>query len=71
MAKTVMDSQMKTDIDNMSYQKMLQLQRFGKSTEPFFQEGVYDYFKKVMLDKKAEIGAAKHTLISKRIGWDE
>lgn len=65
----MIDDEMKEWIDNASYEKLLAKWRHAPSGSPFFQGEVGDYYRKVMFEKKAEVGDAEHTRASKSIGW--
>ena len=74
MAKTdtdrgTLDDKTKAEIDAMSYERMLSLQRFAPMGHPMFQGDTGDYFGKRMAAKKSEVGQAEHVRASKSIGW--
>lgn len=65
-----MDKQkMKDWIDNATYEQLLHRWRFASVGSPWFQGEIGDYFKKVMLKKKTEIGDAAAVKASKYVGW--
>ena len=63
-----MTPEQKEQIDKMSYKKMLAINRFEPIGSPWFTGETGTYFLRSMATKKP--GAAEHTAISKKIGWD-
>lgn len=61
--------EMKEWIDNASYEALLSRWRNAPAGDPFFQGEVGEYYKKVMGDRRVEVGDAEHVPASKRIGW--
>ena len=64
-----MDEKTKRRIDGMSYEAMLARWRFAKVGDPMFQGEVGEYFKEVMMKRRAEVGHAARVAASKRLGW--
>ena len=62
------DATLKAKIDEMSYEELLRLNRFGDLGDPIFQEETGDYFIKVMAEKKAALMPGEAVAISKRVG---
>ena len=56
-------------IDNADYEELLTKWRFAPTGDPFFDGNVGKHFVLVIQAKKAKIGDAEHTRISKKIGW--
>ena len=63
------ENEMKTWVDNASYQDLLQKNRFSKIGDPFFQGEMGDYTLNAMQYKKEALPDGGIVPISKRIGW--
>jgi hypothetical protein len=61
--------QTKANIDSMSYEGLLSLWRNAPVGHPYFQGEVGDYYKKVMFEKRDQIGHDAAVQTSKKIGW--
>lgn len=61
--------EMKNWIDNASYEQLLSRWRFAPTGSPWFQGEIGDYYKKVMQEKRKEVGNEAHVKASKSIGW--
>lgn len=61
--------EMKNWIDNASYSALLRKWRFHPAGDPFFQDEIGDYYAKVMVRKREEVGNEAHVRASKAIGW--
>ena len=59
----------KDEIDVMSYETMLRLNRFEPLGAELFMGEYGKYFSDSMIKKRKEVGDAEHTRISKEIGW--
>ena len=57
-------------IDGATYQELLDRWRFAPGGSPLFQGETGDYYKKVMLEKKAALSADEQVAASKAIGWE-
>ena len=68
IGRNIMTPEQKEEIDKMSYEKMLMLNRYEPSGSKWFTGETGEYFLNIMAAKKP--GAAEHTAISKKIGWD-
>ena len=63
------EEEMKKWIDSASYEDLLRKWRFDPAGSPWFQGEVGDYYERVMLQKRKEVGEAAHVKTSKAIGW--
>lgn len=63
------EQEMRDWIDNASYEDLLRKWRFAKSSDPFFQGRIGQYYADVMAKKRAEVGVEEHVRASKAIGW--
>lgn len=70
MTKIELPQEIKTKIDQMSYEQMLRLNRYAPVGEPLFQGVTGTYFFENMSKKKDELPLGEHVRISKLIGWD-
>lgn len=66
-----MDSDTKQWIDNATYKDLLERWRFTPLGDPLFQGETGSYFRKVMAEKKQQVGQAGHVAASKSIGWTQ
>lgn len=64
------EKEMKDWIKNASYEQLLSKWRFAPTGDPFFQGSMGDYYRNIMMERKAQIGDDAHSKISKKIGWD-
>jgi hypothetical protein len=60
--------EMKKQIDNMTYEKLLSCWRYAPTGSPYFRGEVGEYYKEVMKKKRAGVGILAHIAASKRIG---
>jgi len=65
------EQQMREWIDNASYEQLFSHWRFAPVGDPFFQGAVGEYYAAEMGKRRKEVGGAKHTEISKSLGWQE
>ena len=63
-------SELRTKIQNMSYEQMLQIVRFAKIGEPLMCGESGDYFLKTMNERKSTMPKSESVAISKRVGWN-
>jgi len=63
-----MDEEMKDWIDNASYESLLSKWRFAPVGDPFFRGEIGEYYKKIMAQKREEVGNIEHTRVSKSLG---
>ena len=63
-----MTPEQKKWIDEASYEDLLRKLRFSPVGDPMFKEGTYEYFSKVMQEKRSA-DEAEHVRASKAIGW--
>lgn len=65
-----MNEENKKKIDSMSYEQLLRKWRFHPigEPEPLFVGDTGDYYQKVMLTKKEQLGG-EAVAVSKKIGW--
>ena len=68
--KISVEDQMKIWIDTASYEELLRKTRYAPIGDPFFQDELGVYFRKVRQRKKAEVGIEEAIRISKKIGWN-
>lgn len=62
--------EVKSEIDGMTYQRMLAKWRFAAIGHPMFQGESGDYFAKRMNELRAQPGGdSEHVRSSKAIGW--
>ena len=61
--------QMKTWIDNASYESLLSKWRFEPVGSPWFQGEIGDYYTAAMKKKREETSQDEQVAASKRIGW--
>ena len=66
----MIDPNMKSRIDAMSYEDLLYNWRFAATGNPLFQGETGDYYAARMKQKHGEVGDAEHTAASKWIGWE-
>jgi len=66
-----MHSAIKKAIDEMSYEKMLRLNRFEPIGSPWFQGEIGKYFWDVMGKKRSKLAYCDQVEISKKVGWDK
>ena len=60
----------KKQIDQMSYQEMLQIWRHGSAGEnPLLAGSIGKYFKDTMFEKKAQLSHEEQVATSKIVGW--
>jgi len=64
-----MTEEEKESIDSMDYESMLRLWRNAPAGHHLFKGETGDYYKKVMSEKRDEIGNDAHVMASKNIGW--
>ena len=64
----ILTDELKKQIDGMTYESMLRLNRFAPVGTPMFSTETGRYFLKVMAEKKCDDPAAA-IAASKRIGW--
>ncbi len=57
-----------TWINNASYEQLLSKWRYASAGSPFFQGDVGQHYKKVMAERKQQVGHAEHVRASKNIG---
>ena len=62
----MMNEQIKTWIDNATYEELLSKWRFSAMGDPMFQGEAGEYFKTIMLEKKNQVD---HVQASKNVGW--
>ncbi len=55
-------------IDNAPYEQLLSKWRNAPAGSPFFQGEIGKYYKKVMAERKLQVGNAEHVRASKSIG---
>jgi hypothetical protein len=65
----MIDQKTKELINEMPYESMLRLWRFAPIGDQMFQDETGDYFRDVMLAKKAMMPNEKHVRASKNVGW--
>ena len=65
----MISKEIKEQIDGMDYESMLRKWRFAPVGDSMFEGEVGDYFQKVMIEKKVEIGEGAAVAASKRVGW--
>ena len=63
----MINEQIKSWIDNASYESLLSKWRFAPAGDPYFQGETGDYYKKVMCEKR-DANPAAAVSASKRIG---
>jgi len=61
--------QMRTWIDNATYEALLQKWRHAAIGNPFFVGVMGEYYQVTMAAKRKEIGIAAAVQASKRVGW--
>lgn len=64
-----MTDEEKKRMDSMSYREMFRIWRFSPVGNSLLQGESGRYFEKVMTSKRADVGPAEHTRISKELGW--
>jgi len=64
-----MNEDHKNWIDSASYEDLLRKWRFAETGDPLLQGETGDYFKKIMGEKRVQVGDGGHVAASKRIGW--
>lgn len=64
-----MTDKQKKWIDDACYENLLYRWRFAPVGDPMFQGDTFEYYIKVMAEKKREVGNAGHVAASKTIGW--
>ena len=64
----MIDENIKKWIDNASYEELLRKWRTAALGDPHFQRETGAYYRKVMKEKRKEIGPGGHAAASKRIG---
>lgn len=69
LAERITDEDVKTWIDNASYQDLLTVWRFAKAGDRRFQSDNGRYFAAVMNMKAGKLSHEKRVAISKSIGW--
>lgn len=65
----MIDGKRKADIDAMSYEELLRLNRFAPIGAPYFQGESGEYILRRL--RELRIGGADHVAASKKIGWDQ
>jgi hypothetical protein len=65
-----MNDEMKTWIDNASYESLLSRWRCAPAGSPWFQGEIGQYYKQVMFAKRDAVGGAEAVRASKAVGWD-
>lgn len=65
-----MTLEQKAWIDGASYEDLLSHWRLAPAGDPIFQDEAGDYYQRVLAEKRAQVGDAEHTRISKAIGWE-
>jgi hypothetical protein len=68
---TPMTKAEKEKIDNASYLQLLSWWRFSTPGSKLFDGETGTYYAKKMSERRAEVGDAAHTAISKIIGWEK
>ena len=63
------EARAKSWIDHATYEQLLSHWRFAPAGDPFFQGTIGEYYKKVMGEKRNQVGVAGHVRASKEIGW--
>jgi hypothetical protein len=63
--------EMKSWIDNASYQDLLNKWRFAPVGSPWFQGELGDYYSKKMAEKRNLVGNEEAVKASKSIGWGQ
>ena len=66
-----MNAKIKREINDMSYEQMLDKWRNSRVGEPLFQHGNDDYFLRVMKKKREKLTEDEFDQISKRVGWEK
>lgn len=61
----------KEQIDNMDYETMLRLNRFGQHDNEMFRGESGVYFIKTMYRKKDLLSYGEAVSISKKLGWEQ
>lgn len=65
------EQEMKNWIDQASYEDLLARWRFAPAGSPWFAGEMGDYYSKVMLRKRDEIGPNGAVRASKVVGWEK
>ncbi len=65
-----MTEKQKQWIDNADYESLLRKWRNSPSGDVMFQGDTFEYYEKVMAEKRAQVGDDAHVRASKNIGWD-
>ena len=63
------NEEMKTWIDNASYEELLKKWRYAKSRDPFFFGEIGQHYKKVVGEKKSRLTHEQQVAASKSVGW--
>ncbi len=63
------NDEMKKWIDDATYEDLLRKWRTSPSGDAFFQGELGDYYTKVMIRKRSEVGHDAAVRASKNIGW--
>ncbi len=63
--------QMKTWIDNATYEQLLARWRFAAVGDPFFIGETGDYYEKSIAAKKKKVGDNEAVRASKAVGWEK
>ena len=61
----------KEEIDNASYEELLEKWRFAPSGDPAFQGEAGEYYAKVMFEKKELLLPGQAVAASKSVGWEK
>ena len=67
----MIEADMRTWLDNASYEELLAKWRNAPAGDPFFRGELGEYYRKVMNRKRAEVGNGEHVRASKAIGWEQ
>ena len=66
----MIDPELKTWIDNASYEELLRKWRQAPPGSPYFKGETGQYYADVMAQRRLEVGDEEHVRASKSIGWD-
>jgi len=58
-------------IDEAAYETLLGKWRFAAAGDPMFTGDTGQYYIKVMVERRAEVGPQAHTAASKSLGWEK
>lgn len=65
-----MTAEQKAWIDGASHEELFRKWRFALVGDPLLQGDAGKYYAEVFFKMREKVGAAEHTRISKKIGWD-